>query len=573
MNAETRNASSNTIMKLSIDRLPLAVALVGAALVVYAWPLAPDFDLYLHLKTGEWIWNHHNVPVTDPFLYGNTSHNELHSWLGQLIFFLVHRAGGEMGLRLLNLGVLWSVLLIGFRYANRLTNARVAGIAACLLLVAHRTTQEIRPLLFGELAFAILVFGLLEKPTWLSVRRLAAIVALIVLWVNLHGSALISIPILTLYAIDLFFARQRLETVSRSRQLMSYAAPGFAVLACLVNPMGARLFKMTWELSRIGKISGFVEWGSGLPFTLEPHLPPPDHLKLFTDSRSLLLYAGALLGLKLLTDADCRKKRFVELTLSFFFLALAFSAIRHALFLIYPAIVLSALAAERYLIPRRTGARWFQAASLAFPALLLVSAHVVRTGYVTPSINRAVDFMEEAGLSGNVLNYQTWGSYLSYRLYPKLRAACDSRLYVNRAYYEFQNQESEEFGGMRISRLIEHFPDSDFVMLRSDIPLRELLPAGRWLVIYQNNEAILALNREARNQENLRRVQTYYQRHGVDFSPTEGFSLARAHRSAPTWVESNLEGVAWGKWVEPEWESSWQEKRRHFLETVKGPVG
>jgi hypothetical protein len=71
------------------------VAIAGSALV-----RLHDLDLFWHLATGRWIWEHRALPQHDPFSYA--SHDQWHvtEWLSQVIFHLADRTMGAAGVQL-----------------------------------------------------------------------------------------------------------------------------------------------------------------------------------------------------------------------------------------------------------------------------------------------------------------------------------------------------------------------------------------------------------------------------------------------------------------------------------------
>jgi hypothetical protein len=139
--------------RASVDPLAgwwrLELALVGLVLVGLA-TLLPlyDPDLPMHLATGEWIVEHGRVPLVEPFAWTRAGAPfYAYSWLPETIFYLVHRALGPVGLRLLQGLLLAGVGLATMRFG------RVAGwhvgtmvcVPAFSVLVAALTTPSLRP--------------------------------------------------------------------------------------------------------------------------------------------------------------------------------------------------------------------------------------------------------------------------------------------------------------------------------------------------------------------------------------------------------------------------------------------
>src|SRR5919108_2821374 len=76
------------------------VALLGL------WPLAGS-DLWMHMTLGRWIWAHGWVPSSDPFSYITEGQPFIaHSWLAEVIFYLVEQTAGTVGFMLLRFGLM-----------------------------------------------------------------------------------------------------------------------------------------------------------------------------------------------------------------------------------------------------------------------------------------------------------------------------------------------------------------------------------------------------------------------------------------------------------------------------------
>ncbi|MDB4881363.1 MAG: hypothetical protein JWL95_129 [Gemmatimonadetes bacterium] len=82
------------------------VDLAVLALIVFCFgevrPLS-DPDLPMHLAVGEWIVRHHTVPTVEPFAWTRIGAPYFaYSWLPESLFYVVLRAFGHLGLRLLH---------------------------------------------------------------------------------------------------------------------------------------------------------------------------------------------------------------------------------------------------------------------------------------------------------------------------------------------------------------------------------------------------------------------------------------------------------------------------------------
>ncbi len=76
-----------------------AIAPLLAYVAVFSYSRIWSLDLWWHLATGEWVWRHHAVPMTDPFSFTAAGRPWIaHEWLFGVIAFLVQQAAGLTGL-------------------------------------------------------------------------------------------------------------------------------------------------------------------------------------------------------------------------------------------------------------------------------------------------------------------------------------------------------------------------------------------------------------------------------------------------------------------------------------------
>jgi hypothetical protein len=155
--------------------------------VIGIQPLANN-DLPMHLAIGEWILAGRTLPSRDPFSF-TAGHPPWvpHEWLAELLFVLVWRSGGLLGLVLLTAVTAAAVALVHRAVAARLG----VGLAAHLLwgipmwLMAGRRIV-LRPHLLA-LALPFAVWWCLLRARR-DPRFLAPLPLLLAVWVNLHGS-------------------------------------------------------------------------------------------------------------------------------------------------------------------------------------------------------------------------------------------------------------------------------------------------------------------------------------------------------------------------------------------------
>ena len=229
-----------------IFSFPVAIAGVLSALAVLAARgRFSDPDLWWHLKTGQFIWNNHQIPTTDHFSFTAAGHAWIpHEWLAQFAIFTAWRIGGNTGLMLTFCAVASAILIAGYALCAAYSrNAKVAFIGALAIFVFAVSGFSIRPQLLGYLLL-IAELGIFHLARSRSAKWFFALVPLFVLWVNVHGSFFLGLIVASVvYACSFFqFEAGALfaDSWQPSQRKVLGTALGLSVLATLLNPGGIR---------------------------------------------------------------------------------------------------------------------------------------------------------------------------------------------------------------------------------------------------------------------------------------------------------------------------------------------
>jgi len=207
--------------------------------------LLGDGDTGWHIRTGEWILAHRQIPTHDIFSYTRPDQPwYAWEWLSDVLMALVHKAGGLQAV------VLGSILLICLTftllYRLVLRRCRNPAIAYCVTAVAAAGSAIhwlARPHLF-TLLFVVIFYAALETR---HPRKLFYLPLVMVIWTNLHGGFFIGIVLVGAYAAGEWTAALLSEGPRRTAAFAQgnlYAALAAACfVATFVNPY-------TWHLHR-----------------------------------------------------------------------------------------------------------------------------------------------------------------------------------------------------------------------------------------------------------------------------------------------------------------------------------
>jgi hypothetical protein len=226
----------------------LAPAILLFCVMAGAPGLLADSDTGWHIRSGDWILDHHRLPTFDFFSFTKSGQPwYAWEWLWEVSFSAIHRYTGMAGVILGCVLVLCLTSMLLLRIVRRRLNNDVIAIGVIVVAVLGMSIHFLaRPHLFSFLFAAILVDILDRRRD--PERRVPWIVApLFVIWANVHPGFLAGIIILCGYtagelasaltAADPDARRQRL---ARFRQYLMLT--GASILAPLVNPYGYRLY-------------------------------------------------------------------------------------------------------------------------------------------------------------------------------------------------------------------------------------------------------------------------------------------------------------------------------------------
>lgn len=344
-------------------------------------------DLFWHLRTGEWILEHRQLPRADPFSYTTPQDSPMVTallrryWLGQVALYGIWQFGGPAGIVV----------------ARALTNALVVGV---LFLWFRRRSQGFLPLLGCALAAALLrefpnerpqLFSFLLTPVVLAIldtrRGLAVLPFVMLLWANVHGGYLLGAGV-----ILIFFGCEVLG--GRDRRFLWHL--GLSLAAAALNPAGWR------------SLAEFISTQSSYRQSLYEHLSP---LQAAVGMHHW--YPAYWASLLLLAVLAIRGRRRLSPAPALAALSIAVLSLTSLRFIAFLPMALPLLHHPESWRPRK-----------ALPALVLVATAALavpwrecfRFGLDDSFPEKAVTFMENTRLPGRLFNYYNWGGYLIWRL-------------------------------------------------------------------------------------------------------------------------------------------------------------
>jgi hypothetical protein len=470
---------------------PLILAL-GATLLIGAFsPEIWDSDFWWHLRTGQYIWQQHSLPLPDPFSFtsslgkpaypgeGLTRHfNLTHEWLAEAIFYLIYAISGFPGIVLFRAAMLTVLCGIAGLLAYHRCRSFYRALAAVTLTAIFVDAFALdRPYQFTFLFLAITI-AILERrrPLWL-------LPPIFLIWANCHSGYFLGWGVLAAYSLEALVLRLRDHRLADDGKLWTVSA--VSLLVSGLNPNGFRVFEVMLNYRRSFLTSTLLEWAP------TPLWPP----SLFT-----LMLVGALAAL-----VWARKRvRLADWLLFGAFAAGAIMARRNEVLLAFWAPILMAgyLPAWKRSLPA--------AAEFAVAALVAcgIVVGVARGDFFQfraaewryPS--GAAAFLAAHKVSGPMFNTYEYGGYLIWRLWPLERVFVDGRALNESVFMDYTRilYNHDESGGKSAQELLEQYGIQVIVMNGFEYTsgaLYLLAPSlgdprqTEWKLVYQDPQAVV----------------------------------------------------------------------------------
>ncbi len=548
-------------------------------LIAYASarPLYTD-DAWWHLAYGEAFLTKGPWLDGDPLLFAAAGPASPASWLFDIALALCWRTFGFSGLRVLHATAVLAAMALVYWLFRRLSVSRegaACGTAAFAVLSAYRLFQ-LRPELF-TISATLVLFGVLVAPRSERTTRSLVFGAVVLgmLWANLHAGFLLAPILLAAAAIGVGGARLLegaegpLASWRRARRL---ALASFAtLLGSLFNPKGWKALLPYFESGDSTPTLAVVhdEWA---PLGLL-HLPSPESIPNLLDwSISwVLICATAATFVVWLLGGRGRIETLGRLDPALLALSAAaciaiMTAVRFQWLAVFPLLLvaqISRLRSSQATTPTTTTTRTWAAALVAVllvPAFLLAGSwSLIARGLPTSSAGyrapyaigkhagHAAWFLKDAGVRGNLFAPYPSGGFLGFWLAPALPVLANGSLNIQpeamQAYLRIQERSGvapQSFEDTLEAQEIDVFLGSNLPGYRPNRPrpytTTHLERAKGWVLVFRNLRSAVWLRDHPGNDENFRRVQTYYAAEGVPFRRSAGFEVENVTRSAPQWA-------------------------------------
>jgi hypothetical protein len=503
------------------------VGLLFASFQVYFLRPEYDIDIWWHLKAGEHILQH-GFPSTDIFNYQHPDKAwTTFEWLYEVLAWEVYSLGGFAALRIGNA----LLLTLGFALALRLSLALLekrwlAFLALALLAALYHDRIRIRPHVVNLVLLLAVARPLLTRFQGATWRTYAWVIAVGLLWANLHAGGVLELGLM-LFALWLGGLAQKWIDGATDVPLKPVFATGAILgLGLVLTPnflQGMVTALSMYDATRIiipewQEATSYFEYGDAPHFYICGLFPYFMLLAMGLYGSWLMLrrhrhdiLPDLMMSLPLLFMAH-HSARYVHLGWFPCLLTLRWGLPelrRHA-----PSMGLAAAALGVFLLGSTVQYYYFIQRAGVRDALQKLAYDTEPTRFPVA----AADFLVGAGVQGRVFNQTEWGGYLLFRMYPGSQVFCDGR----------GNLAQDEL----VAVIETHKPYSrahalDVAFERHGLDLtvfkNPTFPEGRWdhskwLRIYHDPEAEVFLRLNDRAAPILKRVLDFYRARGLSLT-------------------------------------------------------
>lgn len=392
-----------------IQAIILAFLFVTPVFFVLRFDQVSDTDIWWHLGLGRLMVEHGAIPRTEPFANIGAGHPfEAYSWLFELILYWLYQKLGLLGIVVYSGAMAVSITAAIHHLLRRLNSDFILGIGITFLaMYTMARLYTPRPWLISMLFFAFELDILMRaRKTGKSVELLW-LPLIFAVWTNIHIQFVDGLVVLGIPLAEAILAKRwpKIQNNFRVKQMTAVFAG--CLIATLLNPYGAGIYKVAYDL---------VAQGSALNQSIELSAIA---FRSLDDWCVVFFVLAATVVL-----AKAKRPSFFDLALLAFSIVVSFRTQRDIwVVAIAGAAILAANLNERptdrYMV-KATAIPLIVAATIAFAVLAFAAKGVnntelqVRLRATMPV--QAAETIKQQGWSGPIYNDYSWGGYLIWSL-------------------------------------------------------------------------------------------------------------------------------------------------------------
>jgi len=289
-------------------------------LFLFSFRLISDFDLGYHLKSGQWILQHHAFPDKDPFTYTSASRDYVDTyWLYQTALYIFYRLGSYTILTWAN------ALLLALAFYILYVRMRAGGIPLWIgvplfltAILGSETRFIVRPeiVTFFWLGLTLL---LLERRIKQKCAPLFLLPLIQLVWVNMHGLFILGWLAMAAFLLTGWLNEKRID-----KELFKYSA--LSAAASFLNPYFLKGVLFPFQL--FTRLNGTVLKANIAEFQ-SPWAMHANGFYLFTPGIALNVYKAVSVICLILLLVTFKKRKAHEIILGASFIYLSATAVKN----------------------------------------------------------------------------------------------------------------------------------------------------------------------------------------------------------------------------------------------------
>jgi tetratricopeptide (TPR) repeat protein len=455
---------------LKLDKVfgMLVVAAVFCLIFITAHRAIFDPDIWLHLKTGEFILQQKSIPSADIFSFTRAGMpwND-HEWLFQVGTSLIYNKWQADGLILLECYVIALTFLILLLMGIKTIGSYLeAGIFLFLAAYASITRFNIRPDIFSLFFLSIYLYILRFR---IDKRIIYLLLPLQILWVNFHGYFFLG-PLVIFFFIAAEFLRRKIKLLPGNWK-NEFALDDTVyrrLKTVFLCSLAVNIFNPQWLRGAVYPVQilkGLIFGENQIFFKHIQELQPTFKINSYSSN----FYLAIIFLVLFLMAVNFKRLKIIEIILGGFFFLFALTARNMVFFtLVGYLIIVSYFGTTLNRVPSKIKLQkpWKEAFYFMIKyavSIFFITWIVLRidnnagNGYYDFEKNKfvrllsgeeerdfpkkAVDFILENNISGNLFNDFNSGAYLIGRVFPERKVFIDGRteLYGKDFFQQYQS--------------------------------------------------------------------------------------------------------------------------------------
>jgi hypothetical protein len=491
----------------SAGNVSFSIALIVCLLyysILFTFPsyLLNDPDTFWHIRTGQWILDHAQVPTDDIFSYTAAGKPWISSeWLSEVFFATAFKFGGWQAVVALAAAACSAVIGILSFYLVRHLRFSVAIGWTVITALAISPHFLARPHVFSYVLLAVWMIKLLDAydTDGFELSSLFTFAPFMILWANLHGSFTLGLVLLNVFVGCCLWQNIVQRNYTKCWHLLILV---LAVTLCaLITPYGISSALMTKEELNLKFASEHIG-----------ELRSPD----FQNAKFHLFFLVATLSAMVGLGIELRGVRLIAFSI-IILIGLSYTRGLTIFFILIPIILARpASTSAWWLAPQLSKVQTSDSDKLSDPVLrfleerstLVVAGSMAIAALVTVSTwsragvsppeaiapKAAIDFVQRTNINGNVFNDYDFGGYLIFRGIPTFVDGRD--LPFGDA---FLRRYFEAVALVDINTTFELLDEYKvtWVVLRPKAPLAlALARSGQWDEVYSDKSSIVLVQRK-----------------------------------------------------------------------------